>query len=400
MAVRSTRTPTPQGSYEFTGVNLPARARGVQAAGGVRRPDLRGPEGQGGSGGRERAKIRRRRRAVAGSVRLARRCPAGRLRAWSLADRRPRRAVHRRDDRLAGRRRRRGRRHPGPPPHARAPTGRRPCCTSTASPTTSSRPSRRVLGRAWLRLLRPRPAQVRPLAPRRTSRPTSSPTCATTSPSSTRRGSGSPSATATTTSWLSAHSTGGLTVPLWADPRQPAPGGPGAQLARGSTSGRFRCARPPAPRRSTRSASAAVRVVPAHRLRLLRTQPPPRPRRRVGLQPRAGSRSMSFPVYAGWLAPSGAATPSCTAASTWAAPAWCSPPAAAPARRRWARTCTGHDIVLDVEQIRRWAPALGRHVTLSASRAPARRHPLSRPRPLARLRRARALADGLRRLSG
>ena len=34
----------------------------------------------------------------------------------------------------------------------------------------------------------------------------------------------------------------------------------------------------------------------------------------------------------------------------------------------------GHDIVLDVEQIRRWAPALGRHVTMVAHRGrPARR---------------------------
>ena len=43
-----------------------------------------------------------------------------------------------------------------------------------------------------------------------------------TTPTSTRPGAGSPSATATTTSCVSAHSTGGLTPPLWADDRQPA----------------------------------------------------------------------------------------------------------------------------------------------------------------------------------
>ena len=68
-------------------------------------------------------------------------CPRhAQIRARRRGHRRPRRAVPARDPRAARRRRGRGRRDAGAPPgRAGATTG--PCCTCTASPTTSSRPA-------------------------------------------------------------------------------------------------------------------------------------------------------------------------------------------------------------------------------------------------------------------
>ena len=124
------------------------------------------------------------------------------------------RAVHRRDAAAAPRRRGRGGRDPGPPA-GRGPAVRaRRCCTSTASADYFFQTGRPTSGcdrgydfyaldlRKYGRSLRPHQtpnyvADLRHLL--RGARP--------------RPSSGSPRTT--TTSCFSAHSTGGLTVPLW-----------------------------------------------------------------------------------------------------------------------------------------------------------------------------------------
>ena len=80
------------------------------------------------------------------------------------AGRRPGRALPRRDDRAPRRRRGRGRRHAGLPPDRHTD---RPCGAARARVLRLLLPDadRGLLGGAGLRLLRARPAQVRPLAP-------------------------------------------------------------------------------------------------------------------------------------------------------------------------------------------------------------------------------------------
>ena len=127
----------------------------------------------------------------------------------------------------------------------------------------------------------------------RTRRPTTSPTCATTTPRSTRPGSGSPSATATPRSSSRRTPPAASIVGLWADDRRPAElAGAVHELPLAGPAGQRRCSacvgtpiaqadrRPPADARDQ-----AARDRPLH------AQPAPRPRRRVGLQPRCGSRS-------------------------------------------------------------------------------------------------------------
>ena len=207
-------------------------------------------------------------------------------------DRRPGSAVHGGDDRAAPRRRGRRRGQPGP---ARAPTDppRRAVlhvhgfCDYFFQTEYAA-----VVGRARLRLLRARPAQVRPLAARRTTPPATSTTSRSTSRSSTRPGTASPRATGTTRSILSAHSTGGLTAALWAER---ASSDPLAGMVLNSPwvdmHGPF-WLRLGARRRSSQLGSdQPKREIPRSRQRDLRPQPAPRPRRRVGLRPGAGSRS-------------------------------------------------------------------------------------------------------------
>ena len=71
----------------------------------------------------------------------------------------------------------------------------------------------------------------------------------------------------------------------------------------------------------------------------------------------------SYPVYAGWLRAVRRGHAELHRGLDVPAPAWCCP------RRRSAWPTTmgeavhSNDVVLDVEQIRRWASSLGRHVT-------------------------------------
>ena len=192
-----------------------------------------------------------------------------------------------------------------------------------------------------------------------------------------------------------AHSTGGLTLPLWADDRRPAARRRGAELPVARPAGLG----PDAHRRhrgaSRRSAARQpMRPIPRKVTGLLRPQPAPRPRAASWTSTSTGSRSSRWPVYAGWLRavrtrPRRAAPRPRGAA----APCWCSPPAPPPTRPRWATTCTGNDIVLDVEQIRRWATALGRHVTYIGVDGALTTWCCPRPDgPGARVRRARPLA--------
>ncbi len=114
--------------------------------------------------------------------------------------RRPGRALPGRDDHAAARRRGPGRRHPRRTPGGAADRTKAVLHVHGFCDYFFQTDVRRVVERARLRLLRPRPAQVRPLAAAAPDAELSSPTCASTSPRSTRRSTGSPSATGTTTS--------------------------------------------------------------------------------------------------------------------------------------------------------------------------------------------------------
>ena len=152
--------------------------------------------------------------------------------------------------------------------------------------------------------------------------------------------------------------------------------------------------------RGAQAASAhrqPMRRDPAQRHRLLRPQPAPRPRRRVGLQPGLEAAGVAARSTSAGCAPSAPATPSCTAASRWAARCWCCPPARTACPSEMGEDVHGHDIVLDVEQIRRWAPSVGRHVTVVAVEGARHDVVLSRPAGAQPgLRRAGPLARGVR----
>ena len=123
--------------------------------------------------------------------------------------------------------------------------------------------------------------------------------------------------------------------------------------------------RSPAARRGDRAArdQPADAGDPAQDQRRLRPLAAPRARRRVGLRPRPGSRSSPARSTSAGCAPYAAATPSCTPGSTSPARSWCCRRRARASASRPTTTATTHDIVLDVEQIRRWASSVGRHVT-------------------------------------
>ena len=123
---------------------------------------------------------------------------------------------------------------------------------------------------------------------------------------------------------------------------------------------------PPAPRCSTSSATAADARIP---------------RNVTGLYTRSLHRDhdgewdfnlawkpiKSWPVYAGWLrAIRIGPRPPARAASTCAARRWCCARTRTHPPKRWARTSHAATSCSTSTQIRRWAPALGRHVTVVA----------------------------------
>jgi len=72
---------------------------------------------------------------------------------------------------------------------------------------------------------------------------------------------------------------------------------------------------------------------------------------------------MSFPVYAGWLRAIRLGHAELHAGLDVGCPALVLTSGASALPTEMGEDVHGHDIVLDVEQIRRWTPALGRHVT-------------------------------------
>ena len=163
---------------------------------------------------------------------------------------------------------------------------------------------------------------------------------------------------------VSAHSTGGLITPLWVHDRQPAVAAlvlnspwldlQGSLLLR--TAGTKAIdqigARQPLP------------GDPPRRVRLLRPQPAPRPRRRVGLRPGAGSRWSPGRCTPAGCAPYAGGTRGRTAGSTSPAPVLVLTSRASGHPKEYDETCSSTDIVLDVELIRKWAHRLAGHVTL------------------------------------
>ena len=271
------------------------------------------------------------------------------------------------------------------------------CSTSTASPTTSSR--RRTPSGGAHAGTTSTPSTCASTAARcsPTRRPTTPPTCTTTSPSWTRPGSGS--AWVTHVVVLSGHSTGGLTVPLWADERRIEARGivlnapwfdlQGSILVRHALD---------AGRHAARAAPAEARH-PAHGDRVLRPQPAPRPRGRVGLRPGLEADRVVAGVRRVAGRRSGGAMPSSTPGSTSRSRRWCSRASRRRPRREMGDDVHRHDIVLDVEQIRRWSPALGRHVTyVGDPGCTPRRVLVARGAARGRLRRARAVGPRVRRL--
>jgi len=161
---------------------------------------------------------------------------------------------------------------------------------------------------------------------------------------------------------LSAHSTGGLTVPLWVNRRRHAVAGmvlnsPWFDL-HGSTLMR------------TLGTRALLRIGTHLPMRVIR-------RNVTGFYTRSLHRDhegewgfdldwkpiMSFPVYAGWLRAIRLGHSELHAGLDVGCPALVLTSGASALPTEMGEDVHGHDIVLDVEQIRRWAPALGRHVT-------------------------------------
>ena len=195
----------------------------------------------------------------------------------------------------------------------------------------------------------------------------------------------------------SGHSTGGLTVPLWA--QRAATGradGDGAQLPVVRHAGRRVAAQPrdAAGDRAARHQPADAGD-PAPDQQRLRPLPAPRARRRVGLRPRPGSRWSPARSTSAGCAPYDAATPCCTPGSTSTCPTLVLSSARSCFGEQTEETAATHDIVLDVEQIRRWASSVGtpRHLDRRRGRDP-RRRPV--PARGARARRTTPSARGSR----
>ena len=163
---------------------------------------------------------------------------------------------------------------------------------------------------------------------------------------------------------LSGHSTGGLTVPLWARrARRSTRAGSSLNAPWFDLQGKaLGAARAHAGGAAGREAAAEAGH-PPHRDRALRPQPAPRPRGRVGLRPGLEADR----VVAGVRRVAGRGPPRPRRAASrprrCRSRRWCSRARGRPPPTELGEDVHSTDIVLDVEQIRRWSPALGRHVT-------------------------------------
>jgi alpha-beta hydrolase superfamily lysophospholipase len=182
---------------------------------------------------------------------------------------------------------------------------------------------------------------------------------------------------------LSGHSTGGLTGPLWADERRVDLAGvvlnaPWFDLA----------------------GSLFMRTAGTQLIKRIGGYQPKReiPRTVTGLYARSLHRDLdgewsfdldwkpiaSWPVYAGWLGAVRTGHARLHAGLELTAPALVLTSAASAVPTEMGEDVHTTDIVLDVEQIRRWSPSLGRHVTYVA--VPDARHDVFLSREPARAR--------------
>jgi len=161
---------------------------------------------------------------------------------------------------------------------------------------------------------------------------------------------------------LSGHSTGGLTVPLWADDRRVAARGIALNAPWFDLQG-----------------SLLVRHALTPVVAQLGRRQPKRliPRSVTGFYARSLHRDHegewdfdlawkpieSWPAYAGWLAAIRRGHAELHAGLDLAYPALVLASESSATPTEMGDDVHRHDIVLDVEQIRRWTPALGRHVT-------------------------------------
>jgi alpha-beta hydrolase superfamily lysophospholipase len=181
---------------------------------------------------------------------------------------------------------------------------------------------------------------------------------------------------------LSGHSTGGLTVPLWADHRR--------VDARGIVLN--------APWFDLQGSSLKKLALSPVVSTLARRQPKRViPRTVTGLYARSLHRDHegewdfdlawkpieSWPAYAGWLAAVRRGHAELHAGLDLPFPALVLASATSATPTEMGDAVHAHDIVLDVEQIRRWSPALGRHVTYVAVEGARHDVFLSRPGPRA-----------------
>ena len=220
---------------------------------------------------------------------------------------------------------------------------------------------------------------LRPTRPR-----TTSPTCATTTPRSTRPGSGSPSATATPT-WSSPRTPpGGLVVGLWADDRRP------AQLVGAVLNSPW----------LDLQGSALLRVVGTPVLKQVGARQPMREIKRhvTGFYTRSLHRDHegewdfdllwkpieSFTVYAGWLRAVREGHARLHRGLELPCPVLVLSSGRSALPEEMGEDVHGTDIVLDVAQIRRWATAYGRHVTYVAIEGARHDVVLSREEPRGR----------------
>ena len=221
------------------------------------------------------------------------------------------------------------------PPAEPARRSARRCCTCTASPTTSSRPGTPSGGPSAATTSTPSTCASTAARSGRTRHRTTSATSRSTSTRSRRPGHRIVGRDGHDHVIISAHSTGGLIVGLWANAFQPEQlagmvlNSPWTDLA-GSTALRLAST----PVLNQVGVRQPMREIKRQVTGLYGREPAPRARRRVGLRPAAQAGPVLHRSTPAGSAPSATATPSCTAASTSGCRSSCCPPVGPRPRRR------------------------------------------------------------------
>ena len=306
-------------------------------------------------------------------------------------DRRAGRALPGRDHRAARRRRGPGRRHADQSWRCRA-DDEGGAARARVRRLLLPDPVRRVVDETRLRLLRGDLRKRRPLDPARTRRPTTSRTSARTSPTSTPPGPVSRSATATPRCSPAPTRPGASESSRLCPRASPGAAPAGAALVRQTPPGGPAGLGPDAHRRDGRASPGWRGAAPAARSRAPSTAPTPGACTATTTVSGSSTWTGAAEVVAGVRrlagGGSGTATPGCTAASTVPCPVLVLSSDRSALAGATGDTVHSHDLVLDVEHIRRWATAIGRHVTYVRSPGPGTTWLLQR---------ARVAGAGLRR---